>query len=192
MSGEGTVAGNAALGTAGQAGGGKEGESGTPSRVGDDVRFDWTQKLPGMCSGANFVGNVWCNLQNGGLEGPRIDGTLVLNLAGPSESQELTVESGSSLNLILDPMGRLLMSPVTGSLSCINKTFNGTVPERTFTDDETGLPFQIVLLLCGGGESSLSGAVTGSLDADGVLYGALSLTLGTCTCEGPFELRPQL
>jgi hypothetical protein len=176
---------------AGRGSGGMQGQSGATTPIDDHVTFEWTQKLPGMCSGANFVGSVSCNLQNGAISGPRLDGTLVLNLVGPSESQELNVDSGS-LNLILDPTGNVvLMSPATGTASCMNKTFLGAVPQRMFTTDEIGLGFQLVLLLCGAGTTSLSGSVIGALDVQGRLYGTLALTMGMCTCEGPFELRPQ-
>jgi hypothetical protein len=178
---------------AGRGIGGMQGQSGSTPPVDDNVKFEWTQKLPGMCSGANFVGSVSCPLMSGGIQGPRLDGTLLLDLVGPSELQELKAESGS-LNLILDPTGNVvLMSPANGTASCMNKTFMGAVPERTFMNDDTGLAFQLVLLtLCGAGTTTLSGSIVGSLDVDGRLYGVLALTIGMCTCEGPFVLRPQL
>jgi hypothetical protein len=193
-SGENVAVGGQPAPEAGSSGSGMQGQSGSTPPVDDGVKFEWKQKLPGeMCTGANFVGSVSCPLTSGGIQGPRLDGTLLLDLVGPSESQELKAESGS-LNLILDPTGSVvLMSPANGTASCMTKTFNGAVPERTFTSDETGLAFQLVLLtLCGAGTSSLSASIVGSLDADGRLRGTLALTIGTCICEGPFVLRPQL
>jgi hypothetical protein len=186
------VSGRPAPEMAGRAGGGMQGESGTSPAVDQDARFEWTQKLPGMCSGANFVGSVACNVQNG-IPGTRIDGTLVLDLADPSEAQEL-VGTGT-LNLLVDPASMVtLMTPVTGTVSCMNKSFTGEVPETTFTGDQVGIAFQVLLsLFCGAGTTatSIKGTLGGVLDPGGLLVGDLALTIGTCSCEGPFQLRPQ-
>jgi hypothetical protein len=197
----GASAGNAAAsgktGTemAGRSGSGMQGESGTGGTVDQNATFEWTQKLPGMCSGANFLGTVSCNLQNG-IPGTRIDGTLVLDLVGPSEAQELDVESGK-LNLLTDPTNMSsLMMPVTGSASCMNKTFSGDVPETMFTPDQVGLGLQILGLFCGVAttDTTIKGTLIGQLDQgpNGLtLFGDMALTIGMCTCEGPFELRAQ-
>lgn len=176
----------------GRAGGGMQGESGTSPAVDQSVRFEWTQKLPGMCSGANFVGSVSCNVQNG-IPGAHIDGTLVLDLADSSEAQELVGTGG--LNLLVDPEEMVtLMTPVTGTVSCMNKSFTGEVPETMFTGYQVGIASQVLLtLFCTAGTiaSSIKGTLTGVLGSGGSLVGDLTLTIGTCSCEGPFELRPQ-
>ena len=59
------------------------------------VSFDWVETLPsrGMCSSAKFVGSFSCTVQNS--LPTRIEGTIVLELAGPSEMQQLDVASGT-------------------------------------------------------------------------------------------------
>ena len=178
---------------AGSGGGGMQGESGTNAQVDQNARFEWTQKLPGMCSGANFIGSVSCNVQNG-IPGTRIDGTLVLDLVGPSEAQELELKTGT-LNLLVDPAGTsTLMTTVSGTASCMSRSFTGEVPETMFTGDQVGIPFQLLLgVFCGEGTiaTSIKGTLKGTLDRGGWLSGELALTIGTCNCEGPFVLRPQ-
>jgi hypothetical protein len=183
----------AGRGGGGAGSGGMQGESGTDAQVDQNARFEWTQKLPDMCTGANFIGSVSCNVQNG-IPGTRIDGTLVLDLVGPSESQELQLETGT-LNLLVDPAGMSsLMTTVTGTASCMSKSFTGEVPETMFTGDQVGIPFQLLLgVFCGAGTiaNSIKGTLTGELDRFGTLSGELALMIGTCNCEGPFVLRPQ-
>lgn len=169
------------------------GDSGTDVPKDDGITFDWTQKLPGMCSPTNYLGTVTCSLQSGGITVTRIDGTLVLDLVGPSESQELKVERGS-LSLLPDASGGMsLTAPVTGSASCLNdKPFKGNIPPSTFTTEEIGLLQNVALvLLCATGDNSYMGGITGSIDTDGTLNGLLALTLGSCVCESTFALRPQ-
>jgi hypothetical protein len=191
--GDAAVSGRPAPEIAGRAGDGIRGESGTSPQVDQSARFEWTQKLPGMCSGANYVGSVSCNVQNG-IPGTRIDGTLVLDLVGPSESQELDVGKGT-LNLLVDPTNMVsLMTAVTGTASCMDKSLTGEVPETMFTGDQVGLPFQLLLgVFCGAGTTatSIKGTLVGVLDPRGSLFGDLALMIGTCICEGPFELRQQ-
>jgi hypothetical protein len=195
MSDSGTAAGSGrpAPEMAGRGGTGIRGESGTGTQVDQNARFEWTQKLPGMCSGANFAGTVSCNVQNG-IPGTRIDGTLVLDLVGPSEAQELELKAGT-LNLLVDPAGMTsLMTAVTGTASCMSKSFAGEVPETMFTGDQVGIPFQLLLgVFCGAGTTAMSvkGTIAGVLDRGGSLSGELALMIGTCSCEGPFVLRPQ-
>jgi hypothetical protein len=48
-------------------------------------------------------------------------------------------------------------------------------------------------VFCGAGTTatSIKGTLVGELRPDGSLLGDLALTIGTCSCEGPFDLRPQ-
>lgn len=158
----------------------------------DGITFEWTQKPPAMCSASNYVGTVACALANGGLTVTLINGTLVLDLVGPSESQELKVEQGT-LSLLPDATnGMSLTASVTGTASCVTKHFSGMIPQRDFTPDEIGVLQNVaVVLLCATDSNSYKGAILGDLQPDGSLDGTLSLTLGNCVCESQFRLRPQ-
>jgi hypothetical protein len=152
----------------------------------------WGQTLPGSCRGQNFVGTFSCNVQNA-IPNTRIDGTLLVDFAAPSEAQALDVQN-SSLNLLTDPVNNAsLMTPVTGKATCSTKLFKGEVPQTVFTAEQVGAGFQLVIgLFCGSGAmgGTVSGTLLGQLDG-GTLYGQMALTIGTCTCEGPFNLRAQ-
>jgi hypothetical protein len=162
----------------------------------NDVRFEWTQTLPGrgMCGAGKFIGPVTCNIE-GGIPGTHLDGTLVLDLVGPSETQELDVETGSA-NFIVDPTNVVSLTvPVTGNAMCSNRFFAGEVPETTFTGDDVGLAFQLVLgVFCASGPmgNTAKGFLEGHLDPDSLsLMGDIRLTIGSCECSGPFDLRAQ-
>jgi hypothetical protein len=158
----------------------------------DGVTFEWTQKPPAMCSASNYVGTVACALANGGLTVTGIDGTLVLDLVGPSESQELKVEKGTLTLLPGASNGMPLTAAVTGTASCATKQFSGMIPQRDFSPDEIGVLQNVALvLLCATDSNSYKGAILGDLEADGSLSGTLSLTLGSCECISQFRLRPQ-
>jgi hypothetical protein len=147
--------------------------------------------LPGMCQRGNFVGTFSCNVQQNFMN--RIDGTLLIDLAAPSEGQTLDAQN-STLNLLTDPANNAsLMTPVTGQATCSTKLFKGEVPKTDFTWDQVGVGFQLAIgLLCGSGAGggTISGTLLGQLDG-GTLYGQMALSIGTCTCEGPFNLRAQ-
>jgi hypothetical protein len=190
------VAGAAGSGSAGQgansAGMGMPVESGVGGSVAPRVHFDWTETSSsrGMCSGAVFVGGFSCTVQNS--LPTRIDGTIVLDLVGPSEAQILDAANGT-VTLLVDPSGMTAINTkVTGKLACMNRSFTGEIPETMFTPDQTGVLFQVFSgLLCASGNTA-KGTLDGKLDSDALsLAGNVMLMIGTCSCAGTFDLRAQ-
>jgi hypothetical protein len=192
----GTVAdgGRAGWEEAGKAGNEMRGESGSggDAQVDQHSTFEWGQTLPGSCRGQNFVGTFSCIVQNS-IPNTRIDGTLLVDFAAPSEAQTLDAQN-STLNLLTDPVNNAsLMTPVTGKATCSTRLFKGDVPPTVFTGDQVGAGFQLIIgLFCGSGAmgGTISGTLLGQLDG-GTLSGQMALTIGTCACEGPFNLRAQ-
>ena len=160
--------------------------------VAPKVRFDWMETLPsrGMCSGAVFVGSFSCTVQNS--LPTRLDGTIVLDLVGPSETQQLDVANGT-VTLLSDPSGNTAINTkVTGKVACMSRSFSGEIPETMFTPDQTGVLFQVFSgLLCASGNTA-KGTLEGKLDPDALsLTGTVTLMIGSCSCAGTFDLRAQ-
>lgn len=156
------------------------------------VSFDWMETVPsrGMCNGAVFVGSFVCTVQNSLPS--RIEGTIVLDLTGPSESQQLDVANGT-VTLLVDPSGTTAINAkVSGRVACMGRTFIGEIPETTFTPTQSGVLFQLFSgLLCASGNTA-KGILGGKLDADALsLTGNINLMIGTCNCAGTFDLRAQ-
>ncbi|HKU44794.1 MAG TPA: hypothetical protein VJR89_41835 [Polyangiales bacterium] len=181
--------------TAGQsvnaAGTGIVGQAGSGGHVRPDVRFDWTETVPGrgMCSGSVFIGSFNCTVQNS--LPARLDGTIVLNLMGPNESQQLDAESGI-LAVTLDPTGmNNITAPVNGKVVCSNnRSFLGDVPPTMPTADQTGVLFQVFSGLLCASNNVVKGTLVGTLDADALsLRGDIMLGVGACNCRGTFDLR---
>lgn len=185
-----SIAGQLASGAG--AGGGMPVESGVGGVVARDVHFDWMETVPnrGMCSGAVFVGSFACTVQN--TLPTRIEGTIVLELAGPSEMQQLDVASGT-VTLLVDPSGMTAINTrIAGRVACMDRIFIGQIPETMFTPTQSGVLFQLFSgLLCASGNTA-KGILTGKLDADALsLAGDVRLTVGSCICDGTFDLRAQ-
>ena len=167
-------------------------EAGAGGAPAPNVSFEWAQSLPrrGMCSSGVFVGTFMCIVQNSLPS--RIDGTIVLELVGPSENQLLDVGNGT-VTLLVDPSGSTAINTkVTGKVECMSRLFSGEIPETTFTPDQSGVLFQLFSgLLCASGNTA-KGTLVGKLDANSLgLAGDVTLMIGTCNCAGKFDLRAQ-
>lgn len=167
-------------------------EAGAGGAPAPNVSFEWAQSLPrrGMCSSGVFVGTFMCIVQNSLPS--RIDGTIVLELVGPSENQLLDVGNGT-VTLLVDPSGSTAINTkVTGKVECMGRLFTGEIPETTFTPDQSGVLFQLFSgLLCASGNTA-QGKLVGLLDTNSLgLAGDVTLMIGTCNCAGKFDLRAQ-
>jgi len=178
---------------AGNGGGGFGGESGNDAAFDTDVDFEWSQTLPsrGSCAGAAFVGGFTCTFDNGLISATQ--GTIVLELRGPNEVQQLEPSSGA-LDLLTDPaqMISLGLPMDVGPVACVERKLTGQVPATMFTADQVGVGFSVGLTLFCAAPTSAQGTLSGELSADGQsLTGEVSLMIGSCSCRGAFDLRAQ-
>jgi hypothetical protein len=159
-----------------------------------DAAFDWTATLPsrGMCAGGRFSGTFGCDLQNAPLLPipSRVEGTIVLDLVGPTEAQTLDVATGTINIITASPMS--FDAGIEGAVLCAGNGFMGQVQETNVTQAQLG-PLITFLWNVMTPNATLQGALGGRLDAQSLsLTGEITMLIGGGTCRGPFDLRAQL
>jgi hypothetical protein len=173
----------------GRAGTGMPGDSGAGGPIDQNVRFEWTQTLPpaDRCAGAFFVGRFNCPIENSPIPSA-LDGTLWLDMVGPSEMQLLESKAGG-LNVPLSMDNEVsITTGASGRAVCTSRAFRGDIPEMTLPPEQTGIFFSLIAgLLCSAG-NTVKGTMVGTLARD-VLSGDIAMNIGSCTCRGKFEAR---
>lgn len=159
-----------------------------------EAAFDWTATLPsrGTCTGGRFSGTFSCDLLNAPLLPipSRVEGTIVLDLIGPTEAQTLDVERGTINVITASPMS--FDAGVEGAISCADNGFSGKLREANVTQEELG-PLITFLWNVMTPNTTVQGDLVGRLDAQSLsLTGEIMMNIGGGMCRGPFDLRAQL
>jgi hypothetical protein len=105
---------------------------GTGPHLDPNARFDWTETAPGhgTCGPATFAGNFSCEMSPA-LLAAHVEGSLLLNLDGRSESQLLGITAGE-LTAFDDGMEQFLSAAVGGELNCATRALTAAVqPTKT-------------------------------------------------------------
>jgi len=198
VSGQGQAGNASTAGAAGHLGGpptagrgtGSSGESGN-GPIDQNVRFEWTETLPpaDRCTGAFFLGSFSCPIDNSPLPSA-LDGTIWLDMVGPSELQLLESKAGVLTVPIAMDGATAITASANGRAVCTTRVFRGDIPEMTLSPDQTGLFFSLIAgLFCSAG-NTVKGQMVGTLARD-VLSGTIAMNIGSCTCTGTFNLRAQ-
>jgi hypothetical protein len=186
--GEAGSAGDAMLPIAGDAFAGRAGENAVEPPKVDPNSFDWARTEPGGgggCVGGLYQGAFSCAPE--GLNVIPIEGSMTVELIGPTEGQTLDVSFGSLQSVPAGGTG--FEAVVTGKVACAGYTFMGKVEEVPVTVEQLGVVVQI-LWNVGTPSTTLSGYLVGRLTPQS-LEGEIQLIMVTNTCKGQFALRVQ-
>jgi hypothetical protein len=160
-----------------------------------DASFEWTATVPtrGVCTGGRFSGTFSCDLLNAPLGLPipsRLEGTIVLELVGPTERQTLDVSQGTINVITASPMS--FDAGVKGTVTCSGNAFVGEVQETTVTKAQLGTPIEIIWVVQTP-STTVQGSLAGRLDPQSLaLAGEITIRISNGMCQGPFDLRAQL
>lgn len=175
------VAGSTAAGSAAQPG----------TDLNPSVNFDWPTTIPGagLCRPKEFTGAFSCKISTIFVN-EMLEGSILLVLAGSSESQQLTVPRGQVLVFDEDMSGVLTANVSSGSLDCSQQLLNVTAgPAQT---EILTIDRQLAWLVSKP-QPQVTVTLVGSLDRNGqIIQGDIDLAFedpSDTTCSGTFSVQ---
>jgi hypothetical protein len=157
--------------------------------VDPNIAFDWSPTVPGgtdACSGGILQGAFTCNPVDALISVP-IEGSITIELIGPTESHTLEVSSGSLRSVGVGGTGFELQ--LRGKVACSGFGFMGSVEEASVNADQLGVLLAALWNLQTPAVV-VQGWLAGQLSPR-QLWGDITLLIGPNRCVGPFTARMQ-